>query len=411
LKSSGDDSAAVTLDELQATVLRPGEVLVDFLVGEEKTVLFVCTREELRAAILPGEDELGPRSRLFYAMVSRPHPSSYSAAERAAMEQTTRRLAETLFTSNTDLLSSFPRVIVAPDGVLNLVPFSLLLERVGSIDCESANSGERSKLPAVTVVPSATVLARLRSEARHVPGKRPTRIMAVAGRSPGGARLGGVMDEVRWISRRYRDVTVRIPAQERELDGSTTPPAGFDVLHFAGHSRVDDEYPWRSSIMLAGASPSRKDAVLQASEIAGWALDECLVVMASCESARGRILSGEGVQGLSTAFLCAGVPVVVAALWPVDDRTTASFMREFYEALESQESVSGALRAAGGRLENRPETAHPFYWAGFVAIGDADRTVDLETRGSPWPALGCGVVAALLLWAFFVARGKTRRGV
>ena len=92
----------------------------------------------------------------------------------------------------------------------------------------------------------------------------------------------------------------------------------------------------------------------------------------ACESAGGRILSGEGVLGLCGAFLSAGIPAVVATLWPVDDRTTAELMTVFYEELARGETVARSLRRAQMAIRQGHETGNPFFWAGFVLVGDGE---------------------------------------
>jgi hypothetical protein len=102
------------------------------------------------------------------------------------------------------------------------------------------------------------------------------------------------------------------------------------------------------------------------------------------------------VLGLTSAFISAGVPVVVASLWPVDDAATARLMKAFYEQLGAGQTVAAALRLAQAQLRRRPETAHPFYWAGFVVIGDGSRVMPLERTPSPvrWFAIGSIILLA-----------------
>ena len=101
--------------------------------------------------------------------------------------------------------------------------------------------------------------------------------------------------------------------------------------------------------------------------------------------------------GLSSAFLGAGVPAVVASLWPVADGITAVLMERFYAELASGQSPAVALAVAQRDLRDNPETAHPFHWAGFVVVGDGAALVDLEGR----PQLSRQV--GLLLIAFVVS--------
>jgi CHAT domain-containing protein len=205
--------------------------------------------------------------------------------------------------------------------------------------------------------------------------------------------------------------------------------ADFDVLHFAAHSDANNAYPWRSSIHLCGyedtvrgvtsrtnASESSREWVrpgeevttLYASEIAGWKLPVRLVVLSSCQSAGGRILSGEGVQGLTSAFLSAGARSVVATLWPVDDLVTAEFMKDFYRSLADGSSVSASLREAQLSLARNPATADPFYWSGFVLVGDAGLRVELARRqGFAWPwVLTAGfLLVAVIIWILLSKKG------
>jgi hypothetical protein len=253
------------------------------------------------------------------------------------------------------------------------------------------------------------------------------RILALAGRfTEQGERLEGAQKEVRYLARRFAGVTTRLlgPAGDLEHSGSDSvksPPAGgisrdsvlsasafsgFDILHFAAHSTADNQSPWRSAIHLGRTV----EPVLRASEIAGWKLPADLVVLSSCQSAGGRILSGEGVQGLTSAFLSAGVPAVVATLWPVDDLVTVELMTAFYEELHRGQSVSASIHEARCVLRRNPHTNHPFFWAGFVLIGEGNLRVDLVARLRTWPLWGLAVLILLIIWGSFgIVRKKLQK--
>ena len=118
------------------------------------------------------------------------------------------------------------------------------------------------------------------------------------------------------------------------------------------------------------------------------------------------------MAGLTSAFLTAGAPAVVATLWPVDDRTTERLMDAFYSELGRGATIAAALRAAQAVVRADPTTRHPFYWAGFVAIGEADARPALVRRSlvrALLPALiGALVAAILLLAAQSMARRRPR---
>ena len=85
----------------------------------------------------------------------------------------------------------------------------------------------------------------------------------------------------------------------------------------------------------------------------------------------GKIVNGEGVIGLSRAFVLAGASNVMASLWQVSDQSTALLMSYFYEYLLNENlELNHALQKAKLKLINQPEFAAPFYWSPFVLVGN-----------------------------------------
>nr|MBA2340712.1 CHAT domain-containing protein [Pyrinomonadaceae bacterium] len=86
----------------------------------------------------------------------------------------------------------------------------------------------------------------------------------------------------------------------------------------------------------------------------------------------GKEKRGEGVIGLTRAFMYAGAPTVGVSLWSVADKATADLMQDFYKGLlnEKSASPSAALRTAQQRMIDGKRYSAPFYWAPFVLIGD-----------------------------------------
>jgi len=106
-------------------------------------------------------------------------------------------------------------------------------------------------------------------------------------------------------------------------------------------------------------------------------LRPAITVLAACETARGRIGGGEGVIGLSWAFFLAGSPRTVVSLWNVDAASTTDLMVAFHRRVRAhlvqqhgRPAAAASLRAAALLLLQDPKYRHPFYWAGFVVLGD-----------------------------------------
>lgn len=210
------------------------------------------------------------------------------------------------------------------------------------------------------------------------------------------------------LADRFADVTI-LHGDSASVEQAKAWLAGYDLLHIATHARSDDRNAWQSAIELRGASADDPGVRLRAADLAARRLDARMAVLSSCSSALGRTLSGEGVLGLSSAFLAAGVPTVVATLWAVDDGTTARFMLHFYEQLARGRTAGAALTLARDEIRRIEECAHPFYWAGYILVGDGDVGVSLRKAPSfgyrYWVAL---VAAGLLIWGLVKLRRRSR---
>jgi CHAT domain-containing protein len=149
---------------------------------------------------------------------------------------------------------------------------------------------------------------------------------------------------------------------------------------------------------------------VRAWQIAKLDIPAQLAVLSACETAGGRMTTGEGTIGLTAAFLSAGVPVVVSSLWPVDDRATAVIMRSFYRNLARGQSVATALRHAQLDASHTARYAHPFYWSGFTVVGDGARTLPLERQLVTWSSVFsvAGGVFFLAAIGVFIRRRRAR---
>jgi CHAT domain-containing protein len=138
-----------------------------------------------------------------------------------------------------------------------------------------------------------------------------------------------------------------------------------------------------SGIVLAGANqPARsagadgEDGILTAEEIASLDLSSTQwAVLSACDTGLGEVRAGEGVLGLRRAFQTAGVRTVIVSLWSVEDSSTRSWMRELYRArfLDGLDTMTATRQAGLAVLSERRrsgQSAHPFFWGGFLAAGD-----------------------------------------
>jgi CHAT domain-containing protein len=141
------------------------------------------------------------------------------------------------------------------------------------------------------------------------------------------------------------------------------------IIHLATHGLLNDFTGEGVPGSVAFAPSGNDNGLLTASEILNLKLNSDLVVLSACDTGRGRI-TGDGVVGLSRAFISAGVKSVIVSLWAVPDAPTASLMTEFYRQRQQQSDKAQALR--GAMLLMIKQHPQPKDWAAFTLIGEAD---------------------------------------
>jgi CHAT domain-containing protein len=168
-------------------------------------------------------------------------------------------------------------------------------------------------------------------------------------------------------------VTARFPGRTRVVRGvdaqpsfyTTSNAAGFGIIHIAAHAEADAVNPLQSAVIL---SPGAEGFRLTAHAVADVPLDADIVTLSACRTSGSRAYAGEGLVGLTWAFLRAGSRSVVAGLWDVADESTAQLMDNLYAELSGGQLAPAALRCAKLRLK-RTQYAKPYYWGPFQCYG------------------------------------------
>lgn len=375
---------ALSLTEIQATVLDPDTVLLEYALGEERSHLWWVARNGYGRVDLPGRGDLEPAVRRVYeAMKIRPVRGLpvRGLAGAGLSRQLLGRVAEQI---------RGKRLLVVAPEILHYVPFEALPD-------PSFPSEPLIARHLVDRTPSASVFKKLQD--RRAARRSPEGLLSAVGnpvssdsddRLPDGTKgygddegrlaqllaAGGEIGDILELARSAHPGAKIVSATGFEatldlvLKGAL---GGSSIAHLAVHGLVDSERPERSSLLLArfDARGRRREGRLTAEEVRALDLRADLVVLSACQTALGRDLRGEGPMGLTHAFLSAGASGVVVSLWSVDDRATAVLMERFYRGL----LVGGlppaeALRQAQLALWQDPHWSAPFYWAGFVLEGD-----------------------------------------
>jgi MYXO-CTERM domain-containing protein len=202
-----------------------------------------------------------------------------------------------------------------------------------------------------------------------------------------------------------RAIGAALAGAEMRMGGQATEAAvkaarAPRILHIATHGFFlpdpSDENPLlRAGLALQGANlrigVGGEDGVLTALEASALDLQGTkLIVLSACDTGLGQASTGEGVFGLRRALAMAGAETQVMSLWRVDDDATSALMVSYYDELLAGCGRSEALRRAELRLLRAKETAHPYYWASFIASGaDGPLVEDLPLGRVPPCQRGC----------------------
>ena len=400
--------AARTLGESSALVAfssQGDEAYALALSGGEKTRVLA---ERLQLGPAAGRDSASKREAAkriekrilgFWDLAhTPPDPGAASQAEGRASVANGRELFDALFPGEIGkLVRQSKRLILSPDGALWQLPFAALVTDVDA-DNNPHYLGERV---AISYTPSLALYAQLRKEAPQLrKGQRPE-VLAVgdpdferkvepdpkdpeaerlwAGLYPPGARperLGATAREAEVIAQLYGGKPLTgDQATEAEVRKQIEKA---DVIHLATHGALQTALPMSSGIVLTppekepAIGETDNDGALQAWEIfSQLKLRAELVVLSACDTARGDIVRGEGVVGLTRALEYAGARSIVATQWSVaSGDSTAHLMEEFHRDLRKGEAKDEALKDAMATV--RKEHPQPFYWAPFILLGDPD---------------------------------------
>jgi CHAT domain-containing protein len=148
---------------------------------------------------------------------------------------------------------------------------------------------------------------------------------------------------------------------------------GSRIVHFATHGLLNSKHPELSGLVLSlvNKKGGLQDGFLRLQDIYNLNLPADLIVLSACQTALGQDVRGEGLIGLTRGFLYAGAARVMASLWKVDDKSTAEYMKLFYQTLLREKThPAAAMRKSQLSLMAQKRWQSPYYWAAFVLQGE-----------------------------------------
>jgi CHAT domain-containing protein/tetratricopeptide (TPR) repeat protein len=146
----------------------------------------------------------------------------------------------------------------------------------------------------------------------------------------------------------------------------------YKILHIATHGVIDDKNPMYSKLLFYNNGDTIEDGFLNTYELFNMELHADMAVLSACNTGYGKDFNGEGIMTIARGFLYAGVPSVMMSLWQINDESSSIIMEKFYYYLKENMPKDQALRKAKLDYIDRSDgiTADPYFWAGFIHIGD-----------------------------------------
>jgi len=387
LRAKRGEAPPLELAEAADLLADGKKALLEYIVTAEQSYLFALTKEgagnqsavEVKIYPLPIKaEDLTERAEQFRRQLSKRDPGFADSA---------RAFYDLLLKPAAAQLQGKTHLVIVPDGPLWELPFQSL---------QSAPNRYLIEDHAVSYVPSLTVLREM-IKSRRKQATRAASLLAFGNPALGQQTVARartvMMDEkfeplpeaerqVNALARLYgaRRSKVYVGAEARE-ERAKAEAGNHRILHLATHGVFNDASPMYSHVLLAQTEEQGKEAsedgLLEAWELMKLELNADLVVLSACETARGRVGAGEGVIGLTWALFVAGCPRTVVSQWKVESASTTELMVEFHRQLKSRMQkpsaklgAAQALRAAALKMLRGGQYRHPFWWAGFVVVGD-----------------------------------------
>jgi len=335
----------------QEIARRQNATLLFYSLGQDSSYLWVITPTKTELFPLPASGEIDTTAKAYRESFLDPRdPLASGNADGKKLYDTLIRPAERLIPKNS-------RVIILPDGSLNGLNFETLLV-----------SGPQTHywIEDVTISIANSLALLVRSQ-RELPPKNATLLFFGDALSaskvfpplPDSGKEADILKK--YFPEPRRTFFTGLSAKASQYASSN--PARFSYLHFATHGTASLARPLESAIIL---SPEGDSFKLYARDIVEHPIHSFLVTISACDGAGKRVYAGEGLVGLSWAFLRAGAHNVVAGLWEVSNASTPQLMDELYKGVSAGQDPATALRNAklsllhsGGIYKN------PFYWAPF----------------------------------------------
>jgi CHAT domain-containing protein len=361
------------------------EALLEYFIGNRYGFAFLLTRNSLEMVALPNVIEFVSLVPNYLSFLTLESPKIFLGKKGG------RILYDRLIAPFKKRLSTdIRKIIIVPDGILHYLPFETLISDVSPPPSKSnVEKGYRFLVEDYEICYSPSAVCSSLLQKRNKINGNPMDLLAVAcpevnyqiesskNNARGIRKLAFAKKEILMIANYFpknrQKLLMGKEAREEAFKGLDL--SNFKIIHLAAHGLFDDQYWWRSGILLNRDNAGPEDGLFQPIDLFGVRLNADLVVLSSCQSGSGHFEKGEGLLGFSAAFFLAGANSILSSLWVIDDESGAQFMNRYYRHLAAGKTKGEALSLSKIDMMNS-KYRHPFFWAPFILIGDHSSTLN-----------------------------------
>jgi CHAT domain-containing protein len=319
----------------------------------------------------------------FRSLLSMPNPSDNLSQKFKEFQQVGTRLYAVLIGPVKDYLIS-DKICISPDNILSYIPFEAIPLATGKR--EAKNYRDQNYLMNDYDI-SYTYSATLMAENIEKGYKTSNKLIAFAPNYPDPINIQSVM-----MSRQVGPGVLNdLPYARKEAEYVTRLTGGrlyengeasesvyknesgkYDIIHLAMHTLLNDKDPMRSTLLFSHPKDTIDDGYLKTYEVYGVPLKAKMVVLSSCNTGAGLMLSGEGIISLARGFIYSGSQSVVMSMWEIEDKSGTDIVEMFYKNLKDGNSKSKALKKARISFLKKADLlrSHPYYWSSLVVYGN-----------------------------------------
>jgi CHAT domain-containing protein len=341
--------------DVQAVARRLNATILFYSLGSEKSYLWAITAHGMRLFPLPAKAEIEAQLQAYKKAILR------SSDPLREVNETAQGLYETLVSPAASMIPKGSKVFIIPDGVLNELNFETLL---------TSGTSPHYWIEDVTVsnANSIRMLSRIDPDSSPEGTKQLLLIGNPTAAGTGYDSLVNAFAEIRGIEKHFPANSMTVVTQSGAIPAAyaANMPDQFSYIHFVAHGTASRLDPLDSAVVLSPPPQDPDNFKLYARDIMRYPLHARLVTISACYGSGVRAYAGEGLVGLSWAFLRAGSHNVIGALWEINDASTPLLMDRLYAEIQAGNSPDAALRAAKLSLIHSPAVYRkPLYWGGF----------------------------------------------